>query len=75
MSLFSVEIIIIQFGGQEAKLWPIQENGLWGNFDSTSPIILSYPFYTKWSLEKDTPNTILQYFLHGIYSHKSLDYT
>ena len=34
-----------------------------GIFDSTSPIILSYPFYTKWSLAKDTPNTILQYFV------------
>ena len=34
-----------------------------GKLLSTSPIILSYPFYTKLSLAKDTPNTILQYFL------------
>ena len=43
-----------------------------GNFDNTSPIILSYPFYTKWSIEKDAPNIILQYFLHESYSPRSL---
>ena len=46
-----------------------------GNFDSTSPIVLSYPFYTKWSLAKSTPNTILKYFLHESCSPISLDYT
>ena len=75
MSLFLVEIGIIQFGGSEAKLWPVKENGLWEIFDRTSLIILSYPFYTKWSLENYTPNTILQYFLHESRSPRSLDYT
>ena len=46
-----------------------------GKLLSTSPIILSYPFYTKWSVEKDTPNTILQYFVHESYSPRSLYYT